>query len=171
MNDLTVLSYLAGVTVRTLGLAAIAWAAMAVCRVQSPAVRHAVWSMTAAGMLLLAAASATLPDLRVPVLPPQPNAVAPLLTTPFAEVAPVRNAPSPSPVRPIPWDIAVAAVYLLGLTAFAGRLVYAYLLTRRLVRGSRRVQGFDREEIYESVHISVPLTVGWLRPKILLPAG
>ena len=56
-----VLWYLAGVTVRSLALAAVAWIAIAVFRVKSPAARHGVWTLVAAGMLTLAAASALLP--------------------------------------------------------------------------------------------------------------
>ena len=166
-----VLSYLAGVTVRSLGLAVIAWAAMVLVRVKSPAARHAVWTVVTAGMLALAAASALLPGVPVRVLPAKPQAAAPVapaapaIVSVAAVAAPVRESQS------FPWDTLIAAVYGAGLLVFAGRLAYGYLLTRRLLRASRRLPGFVVEGVYESACISVPLTVGCLRPKILLPPG
>ena len=166
-----VLYYLAGVAVRSLGLAALAWAAMVLVRVKSPAARHAVWTTATAGMLVLAAASAMLPELPVRVLRARPPVPPPLVqaarvsTAMRTVAAPVREP------RPFPWDTLAAGVYLAGLLVFAGRLAYGYLLTRKLLRASRRLPGFGVEGVYESAYISVPLTVGWLRPKILLPAG
>jgi beta-lactamase regulating signal transducer with metallopeptidase domain len=60
---------------------------------------------------------------------------------------------------------------LAGLLVFAGRLAYAYLLTRRLVSAGHLLPQFGAGQVYESACVSVPLTVGWMRPKILLPKG
>ena len=95
-----VLSYVAGVAVRTLALALVAWTAMLVCRVKSPAARHAVWTLVVAGMLSLAVAKALLPPLQVrvlraPALAPVTLAVA---KAPFTAV--YRLSPSP----PVPWN-------------------------------------------------------------------
>ena len=43
--------------------------------------------------------------------------------------------------------------------------------TRRLVRASRRVDCLGADDVFESDWIAVPMTVGLARPKILLPAG
>jgi TonB family protein len=63
----------------------------------------------------------------------------------------------------------VAAVYGLGVLVFLLRLAFAYGFTWRLVRGSRLVERSAAGDIYESASIAVPVTTGWLRPKILLP--
>jgi TonB family protein len=166
-----VLSYVAGAAVRTLALAAVAWAAMLVCRVKSPAARHAVWTVVVAGMLSLAAATALLPPWKVRVLrAPAPASVAlPAAKAPFT--VPYRLPQPPS----IPWNQAAgaicSAIYTAGLLVFAARLAYGYLLTRALVRASRRVPPCGVERILESDLIHVPLTVGFLRPEILLPCG
>jgi TonB family protein len=166
-----VLWYLAGVTVRSLGLAAIAWAAMGFGRVKSPATRHAVWTAVTAGMLVLAAATAALPQLPVRVLRARPPAAPPPVQTALQAarvpdvVLPMRES------RPVPWNTVVGGVYFAGLLVFAGRLAYGYLLTQRLVRASRVVPRFGAGRVYESGCISVPFTVGCMRPKILLPEG
>src|ERR1017187_9473909 len=159
-----VLPYLAGVTVRSLGLAAIAWAAMALFRVKSPAARHAVWTMVTAGMLVLAAASAVLPRVPVRMLPASPRIAAPVAMAPPAIVLKASVAAPARESRPFPWDTLVTAVYAAGMLACAGRLAYAYVLTRRLLRASHLLPRFGAECVYESGCIAVPLTVGWLRP-------
>jgi TonB family protein len=151
--------FLLAVSARSIGLAAAAWGLLTAARVQSPTVRYAVWSLVMAGMLAIAAARLVLPPLPVRVLRPQ----APAVTTEmaFSAQAPI---PAPARERPFPW----AAIYATGLLLFGGRLARGYALTRRLVKGSRRVARW--EHVYASEEVHVPLTVGWLRPRILLPA-
>src|SRR5262249_12870128 len=64
------------------------------------------------------------------------------------------------------WRDAATAVYALGVLVLLARLAFGYLFTRRLVRASR-----PAGEVSVSSWISVPMTVGWLPPKILLPEG
>jgi len=170
--------HLASVAVRSLGLAGLAWAALAVLRVQAAAVRHAVWTVVVAAMLAMAALEPLLPPLPLPVLraPAEPAAVVGLA---LPVSAPSQGAPivPRTPVqRPWPtWPQALAALYLAGLVALLVRLAFGYLFTRRLVRASRRIERHFLQsgatDLYESSWISVPLTLGWLRPRILLPAG
>jgi TonB family protein len=156
------LSYLGDIALRAPVLAAMAWIAMAACRLKSPAARHAVWSTVAAGMLAMAVVTAVFPPLPVRVLS------APAATAPLPAIMAATEA-SPLPEsHPFPW---VAAIYGAGLLIFAVRLAYGYWLTRRLVRASCPIARFVPEPVFESEHIAVPVTVGWLRPKVLLPAG
>ncbi len=174
MESSTVLWYLAGVAVRSLGLAALAAIGMLIFRVKSAAVRHAVWTVVVAGMLALAAFEPLLPALPVPVLRAAPAPTAQYV--PQSPELPVSNTLQPTratpPQRQWPtWPQAVVAVYTAGLVVFLVRLAFGYLFTRRLVRASRPIDRPWAPALYESNWISVPLTVGWLRPKILLPAG
>src|ERR1035441_5975369 len=171
-HEMELLSYLANVTARSLCLAALALLGVWLFRVKTAAARHAALTVVTGGMLLLAALTATLPSIPLRVLPAERAAVVSGAPDFRLEAA----APMPLAVRPLArlsrrprwlpgfgWP---SAIYLAVASLLLLRLAYGYLFTRRLVRASRR-----EGDIYESAWISVPMTVGWLRPKILLPAG
>ncbi|HSU04805.1 MAG TPA: TonB family protein, partial [Acetobacteraceae bacterium] len=69
----------------------------------------------------------------------------------------------------ITWQQVALWIYFTGLAVFLLRLSIGYMLTSRLVRASRAIPGAGN--LYEASWITVPLTVGWLRPRILLPCG
>jgi len=162
--------FLAGVTARTAGLALLGLAAIVLLRMKTAAARHAVWTVVMAGMLLAAALAPVMPELPLRVLKPIAHVSAVLPPSVGQGIdLPVRAAkPAPAPPRPFSWSDAAAVLYAAGTIVFLLRLAFSYLFTRRLVRASRPVEGAD---FRESRWISVPLTVGWLRPRILLPAG
>jgi TonB family protein len=170
------LSYLASVTARSLCLAAIALLGVWLFRVKTAAARHAALTVITGGMLLLAALTATLPSipLRVlraeraaPAISPSPDFwVEAAVPMPPLAVRPAAKQSYLSRWLPdFEWPAVASAVYFAGALFLLLRLAYGYLFTRRLVRASRR-----EGDLYESAWISVPMTVGWLRPKILLPA-
>jgi beta-lactamase regulating signal transducer with metallopeptidase domain len=167
-------SYLANVTARSLCLAALALLGVWLFRVKTAAARHAALTVVTGGMLLLAALPATLPAIplrvlraeRVAAISASPDfrvdAMAPL---PPLTVQPVaKQAQRPAWLPHLGWPVAASAVYVAVALILLLRLAYGYLFTRRLVRASRR-----EGDVYESAWISVPMTVGWMRPKILLP--
>jgi hypothetical protein len=164
-SDWTILAYLTGVTLRSVALAALAWTLLALFRIKSPAMRHAVWTLVAAGMLAIAIASAALPAIPVRVVSRSAPPPRRLLAKPVHMLP--ASMPRPAPPRAFPWEI----VYLGGLLLFTGRLAYGYLLTRRLLQSARPIPRFGGETIFESPRISVPMTTGWLRPRILLPTA
>ena len=63
------------------------------------------------------------------------------------------------------------ALYAWGLIAFAflAQFVTGMFLVRRLAASGRPISGAGMNGIYESDRVSVPVTVNWLRPRILLP--
>ena len=147
------------VSLRVLAPAALAGALLAAARVKSAAVRHAVWTAVTIGMLLSLALAALTPPVELRVLPRRS-------TLPVNTDAPLVE--QPVPAIPTPTTIPVAAmVYAAGVAAGLIRLACGYGFTRRLLRGARQVEG----DLYESGWIAVPITIGWLRPKILLPEG
>ena len=72
--------YLAVLSCRSLGLACVAWLALRVFRVKSSSVKHAVWTVVTAVMLLQVVASPALPSVPLRVLAPAPDA-GPTLTS------------------------------------------------------------------------------------------
>ena len=85
----------------------------------------------------------------------------------------------------LPWSVLFAATYISITLLFLGRLLLGIIFSRRLVRGARpitecqitgRLSIGEREDhpavplrLAESAVISVPITLGILRPIILLP--
>lgn len=170
-REVEIVAYLASVTVRSLGLAAAGWLCLALFGWKAPAERHAVWAVVTAGMLALAAMTALLPPVPVRVLPAAAPAalVAPLFDAPQAPR--MGTGPGPAPLRSpttsrFEWEQIAAAVYGAGAFILLLRLGYGYAFVRRLARASR-----PAGEVCESDWIVAPMTVGWLHPKILLPAG
>jgi TonB family protein len=161
------LSYLASVALRSLILASVAAAAIFVFRVKSAAVRHAVWTIAALGMLALGVLAPLLAPIEWRVLRPAPPAAV-FVPAPVPAVAATSPAaPVPAPPIQLTWADAAAALYVAVAILLLVRLAFGYAFTVRLVRASREL---DAPGLYESDWISVPLTVGWFRPKILLPA-
>lgn len=171
--------YLASVAVRSLGLAAAAGISLALLRVKSAAARHAVWTLVAMGMLLLAVLDPMLPPLPLRVLRARP-AVA-ILEQPEEAAMPAEAVLAPQDAdlpqtsagvrKPgnwrIDWEEIATAIYLGGVLLFLALLALSYRFTRRLAAASRKVD----EDVYESTWIAVPVTLGFLHPRILLPAG
>ncbi len=172
----TILSGLLSITVRSSVLAALAALALLLFRVKSAAARHAVYTVLAGSMLFLAVLQPLLPPLAMPVLRVTAQPAAPLFAAVPAQVSRRAAAPAasghvaPSHFWPS-WQQAATATYALGALILLVRLLFGYLFTRRLVRGARRMDLPVGGEILESTWISVPLTVGWLRPRVILPAG
>ena len=87
----------------------------------------------------------------------------------------------------ISWETVALGLYLAVASLLLGRFLLGLAFTRRLLRSSERVYDararlpLDRRAhaanfratppLFESEHISVPLTIGALRSAILLPAG
>ena len=164
------LAYVADVSLRSLGLAALAWLALWTCRVRSASVKHAVWTMVTIAMLAQAAVSFWLPSipLRVlsPVVIPAPR------TDSLAIVLPPAPLVQQHASAALSWSAILLLVYAGVALALLGQFAVGYLFTRRLVRSSRPATlptASGVAELRESSWISVPMTVGWLAPEILLP--
>ena len=174
--SLTVLSWLAGVTLRSLVLAAAVWPALLLFRVRSAASRHAVWTVVTAAMIALAVLTPLLPPLPLHVLHASldpvtlPANLPPVPAGGLHASAAVSAAPAPVTTQ-FGWPLVALVVYAAGAAGFLVRLSFGYLFVGRLERAASPIHHPWAAEMYESSWISVPLTVGWLRPRILLPAG
>ncbi len=142
--------------VRATLIAAAVALVLYVMRVRTAAARHAVWAGFVVLMMLLPAWVAWAPKAPLPVLPPDagPAAIAlPVAQVPVA--APVQIQASSAAPRHSGWNWASVplGVYLLGVCALLGRLVIGTIRATRLTSAS----------------CVVPVTVGLLRPRIILP--
>jgi len=98
---------------------------------------------------------------------------------------PIQNSNVTPSQRPIRWDVIALVTYLAVMFSFLIRVLAGIVYSRRLLRSSHRITepqiiarlssqasttGHIRAPLLaESEHISVPVTLGVLRPVILLP--
>jgi uncharacterized protein (TIGR03435 family) len=164
------LAHLADVSIRSLLLALIAGIVVWTLRAKrTAALQHAVWTVVVCGMLALFAFGQALPRLPLRVL--DRPAAAPLQSPPPPRHAPlvVESVELPAPIplaRPRSIDWSSVAVYAYAAIAFGflARFLTGTYLVSRLLAKSVAVGEFR-----ESRLVAVPLTLGWLRPQILLP--
>lgn len=166
-------------------MTSVLWAA----RVKSPAIRHRAWAGVLVVMLFLPALSLWAPRIAVPILPPgpvlQPQELSSLsperkASSKPAEITPVEVAAVPGAavpadsLRPAPgnkqsssglsaFEIA-ATFYLIGFCTLMAGLLVGMVLALRLALNATR-----NDRIFFSSQCTIPLTVGLLRPRILLP--
>ena len=116
---------------------------------------HAVWASVVVLMMLLPAWVAWGPKASLPVLAPERTPVVAILPPPLpAGLA--ETTPLTSPVREdggYPLPDAVAVIYFLGVVVFLLRLAIGSMRANRLTSAS----------------CVVPVTVGLLHPRIILP--
>ena len=152
----------------------------------------------AARDVVAAVATTLVPAVAVPVPPTARDVAAAVATTPGPRTERSPSATAPPPLTPprrepgVPRDAAPAApsrgewswtatalaVYVAGLAPMLLRLVLGLWGARRLARGTRPTDGPARRrlgalpfQVLESDRIAVPVTVGLLRPKVVLPSG
>ena len=87
-----------------------------------------------------------------------------------SESLPPTSVPAqPAPRSPIDWSRIAGYAYTSIAVAFLVRYAIGMLLVHRLISKSLISKSTPLAEFRESESIAVPLTVGWLRPQILLP--
>jgi hypothetical protein len=194
------LSHLLDISIRSVFLAFAVAVMLWISRNnKSPSIAHAAWTVVLCAMLSMFVLGPGLPPLPLRILSaiPEPAArVSPLITAPAPEVAlpsvpgvaipdnPNSRTSLPSAVAPLSpaWQTALICLYGSVSLVFLGRLLTGWWLLRRLLAVSRIVHDADANDIasrfaphrtpvlYESPFITIPSTVGWRKPKILLPS-
>ncbi len=160
-------------------------------RVKDPSVRLAAWTAMLFGSLAIPALTAALPIaplavMRAPLAvtrapestpavvyeaAPQPSAAtAPAAKDPGAARS-MAAARSTAAAKPFDWARAGLTLYALVLAALLLRLCVGMALSWRLLRGSRATgRAIGGIEIRESDGVAAPVTLGVLRPAIVLSA-
>jgi beta-lactamase regulating signal transducer with metallopeptidase domain len=162
-------------------LVAAALALVGLARRASAAMRHAVLFAAMAGALLLPLLAATLPAFSPVSLPSRPAFHRPapqhLSDVSIALVLVRSDAVSQLPVRPGERGAAsrrraILAVWLLGTAVMLYRIVRRVSAARRTLSRAMIPGSFGPGvRVVESAEIDEPLTVGFVRPAILLPMG
>lgn len=180
------LAHLADVSARAVCLALVAMVLLWALRARSASVRHAVWTGVLCGMLSLPLASLHLPSVPVRILPVAEDRMPPVqphLATPGPATAVADRPAAPMGQTRAPyWQVLACAVYLAVSLGLFGRLMLGFMVTRRLLRGATWINdpraagcleqlGRGAPGLRESKSASVPMTMGWWRPCIVLPGG
>ena len=136
-----------------------------VLRVKTAAARHAAWAAVVMAMLLLPLWTTWGPKARLRLLP-APHAAVPVSVAPIPlSLIALRGSTEPAaPSRVWTWQDAAAGVYLLGLCALLARLAVGIVRARTLVRKAADCGG-----LLTSGMCVAPITVGLLRPRVILP--
>lgn len=153
---------------------------LGVMRIRAAEARHAAWTVVLAAMLALPALNTWGPKVAAPVLPAAagqvpaadwsatPEDLMPGMLTLQAGQAPqARQAGRPAPLaRAWNWEWVALGCYFLGFGAMLLRLIAGTVRARALVRRALAADG-----LRSSADCAAPLTVGWLRPVVVLPEG
>ena len=175
-------------SVRATLLAALVAALLWLLRIPRGAPRHGAWLMVVVAMLLMPALQRLAPGMAVALPPavsdltafvtPEPAALpaarpsSPSTSSrPAASaLAPVAPTPVPSitpPPSPIRWLELAGAAYLLIVLALLVRLAVALRVVARIITSTRSIG----DMVWESASVVTPVTVGFVRPRIVLPLG
>ena len=153
-----------------ISVAGVLWAT----RMKAPAVLHAMWTVVMVAMLLLPLWTIWGPKAAMPMLPERAasHALAPTPSAVHTSLQQERVTNSRPQVNQAlgttrgiwSWEAVVIALYSIVAGALLVRLVIGTLRARRLMRHS--VVGDGR---LTSAACASPVTVGWLRPVVILP--
>lgn len=157
---------------RSLGFAAAVGAALWIFRVRDAGTRLAAWTAVLCGAVLLPILIALAPPVEVPVLHRAAGTAS--VTMVLAETRVQAEMPPVAvPVR-VDWRRSALGIYLTVAFGLLGRLVFGLIATRRLRKSARPVDDarfleIQKARFAESRALAVPITIGWLRPMVLLP--
>jgi GWxTD domain-containing protein len=164
--------------VRALLLALAVGAAVRIMRVTTAAGRHAAWTVVLAGMLVLPVWTLWGPKASFPITPPRPVAGWTTIVSQgpaaVARPEPSRHTSTPentnvathleSGSTRVPWRAVAIVLYACGVFVLLGRLLYGTFGALQLMRRTSR----DGDH-WTSDRCAAPITVGWLRPIVILP--
>jgi beta-lactamase regulating signal transducer with metallopeptidase domain len=139
------------VAIKAAMLLAASWVGAALLRRSSAAARHLIWTLGVVGAVAM-----PLAIWLVPALPAKAAITTASFALPAVFVKPAAGTAA------FPW---LFAIWALGTLVVGTRVVRAHLAARRLVRDATPIDA----EIMRSDQIGSPMTVGILRPRILIP--
>ena len=147
-----------------------------IMRVTTPAARHTAWTVVLLAMLTMPVWTVWGPKAPLPVLPSRPVTI----TQPVAGVrvsapdagtaqraeshAPIASSSEIPPPGRVSWRAIALFAYSAGVLVLLGRLLIGTVRAQRIVRRAEVLDGR-----LTSCRCSAPVTVGWIRPVVLLP--
>ena len=148
-------------------------------RIQSAAVRHSAWTAVVVAMLCLPVWQAGGLRVTLPVLAPvvtnvspgadrtgaggAPPAAVSHSQTPAPTSTPLPDSPAPTPFE---WASTLVSFYVAGVVVLLLRLILGTMEANRIRRSAVMLAGR-----LTSTRCVTPITVGWFRPSLILPAG
>jgi len=145
-------------------------------RIRGASALHRAWTAAMVAMLLLPLWTKWGPSVTAPVLPAARERTTPADVFPTSVMPPevmspeMSPAPLTEPSRSVPrptrpdWQQLLAAVYLAGVALMLARLALGLIHVRTMMRAVRHAEGFATSPL-----CAAPVTIGWLRPVLLLP--
>jgi BlaR1 peptidase M56 len=172
-------NHLAYASIRSLPLALAAGLALLPFRRRlSASLAHAVWMAVICGMPLLLAFASFFPRIPARIVPPKPgqaelSMVVSAAAQSVVPIARTRTEVANPLFRPIPprysaWDHIALAIYGFVALVLGCRVLAGWLMARRVLG---RSVSTGHAGVYQSECIAVPVTFGWVNPRILLPAS
>jgi bla regulator protein blaR1 len=180
------ISWLIDSAIRSTVLALAAGAILSLCRVRDAGIRLVVWTVVLYGVLLLPFLGTVLPPVAIPVI--APARVASVTTFPTTVHRDAGALPAASMLQKpsLNWGRIAGYAYIAIAGLLLVRFGFGLFLTRRVRRHCRpledqRLLGVLSEQataaglrktpaLMEFPALAVPITTGWLRPRIILPA-
>lgn len=152
--------------VRSILIALFTGAALYILRVKAPRARHIVWSSVVMMMLVLPIWTTWGPRAALRVLDPAPR---PAVST-AAISSDVRASDEQAPVSAVrhtkwTWQNSLGAIYLFGVLILLARLAVGTARAQRLMRRAE-----SRDGRLTSSACTAPITIGLLKPAVILPA-
>ena len=168
-------SHLADVSIRSLLPALAAVVVLWILRGRrTAALQHAVRAAVVCGMLALLAFGAALPRLTLRVLDRPATTQTAVSLPPADGLLVTQTSQTPVPVaaktrHPIEWKDVLLYAYFGIAFVFLAHYATGMFFVRKLLKNARLLPIAGKKHVYESEAIVVPVTVGWMRPRILLP--
>ena len=135
-----------------------------ILNVKTAAARHAAWAGVVVVMLLLPAWTVWGPKVALHWLPPLPNQAATYVVAAAGSLEPAAGSPLAPRHSSWNWTACLLGIYLVGVAVFLARLALGTLQAQLLVR-----RAFSSGGRLFSEACGAPVTVGWLRPLVVLP--
>ena len=161
---MSTIQFLAEWAVRSSVLILAGAVVLLVLRVKDSSIRLAAWVALLCGSVALPLMTVTLPVVPVPVVRQVAGSVVFFDSSPVATVGVARAATKPQ--IPFDWARAGLVLYFAIALALILRVVVGLAMSRRLQTGSRET---CEPGVRESDDVATPVTLGILRPVIVLP--
>src|SRR5438270_7591239 len=162
-------------SIRSFLLAAAAAFCLRMFRVRDASARLTVWTVVLCGALALPLLSKFAPALDIPVPRWQAGQPAAAIHPSASISAPRRFEFVPAPatekrlVLKVNWPLLLTGFWAAIAAAMLGQLAMGVLCGRRLVRTAVPIEVPGAGPVYESESVRVPITLGSLKPVIVLP--